>query len=155
MKGISTVIATILMLMITISLAGTAYLYISGAFTQQIQGLEVVDSFCSGGTAAKISFRNIGTVGIGFVNGVCNPAAGNTATCGNIGVTRTSGAGTASLGGGANPTASPAATTTVDSGVSDTLTDSICASGGTPRTCVYRITPPSGRSIVATVSCTG
>lgn len=30
MKGISTVVATILMLMITIALAGTAYLYIKG-----------------------------------------------------------------------------------------------------------------------------
>lgn len=32
-KGVSAVIATILMLMITIALAGTAYLYITGIFT--------------------------------------------------------------------------------------------------------------------------
>ncbi len=60
MKGISTVIATILMLMITIGLAGTAYLYISGAFTQQLQGLELVDEFCQGGTTAVITFKNSG-----------------------------------------------------------------------------------------------
>jgi flagellin-like protein len=35
MKGISAVIATILMLMITIALAGTAYLYITGVFTSR------------------------------------------------------------------------------------------------------------------------
>jgi len=35
MKGISTVVATILMLMITIALAGVAYMYINGVFTTQ------------------------------------------------------------------------------------------------------------------------
>lgn len=47
MKGVSTVIATILMLMITIALAGTAYLYISGVFTSKQRVLSIVDAFCT------------------------------------------------------------------------------------------------------------
>ena len=30
-----------------------------------------------------------------------------------------------------------------------------CTTSGTARSCVYRITPPSGRSVVATVTCGG
>jgi len=36
MKGISAVVATVLLLVITIALAGTAYLYFNGVFTRQI-----------------------------------------------------------------------------------------------------------------------
>ena len=146
MKGIATVIATILMLMITIALAGTAYLYISGAFTSQTQGIEMVDAFCSTGIQARISFRNIGTTDITFDADSCAPAIGSPSTCGSIDVTRTSGGGTASFDGD---------DATVEPGTTATLIDTGCAAPGSPITCVYRITPPSGRSVVATVSCTG
>ncbi len=151
MKGISTVIATILMLMITIGLAGTAYLYISGVFSQQMQGIEIVDSFCSGGTEARIVFRNGGTESITFVGSGgtfadCSPATGSPATCGSISITRTAGGGTASFDGDRTPVAP---------GTTATLRDTGCALAGQPITCVYRITPPSGRSIVAPVGCTG
>ena len=80
MKGISTVIATILMLMITIALAGTAYLYISGTFQQQTgAALDVLDSFCASGTAAadsiSVTVENAGTATIGTVTiAAVNPA---------------------------------------------------------------------------------
>ncbi|MBI2005165.1 MAG: hypothetical protein HYS80_00170, partial [Candidatus Aenigmarchaeota archaeon] len=102
--------------------------------------------YCSAGTTSRVTFRNVGTTDIGFVNGDCNPASGNTVTCGNIGVTRTSGGGTAALDGN---------DATMEPGTTSDLIDTACTTGGTPRTCVYRITPPSGRSVVATVSCTG
>jgi len=60
LKGVSEVIAMVMMLVITLALAGTAYVFISGAFTRQTQGIEVVDSYCSGGTV-RITIRNIGT----------------------------------------------------------------------------------------------
>ncbi|MBI2543134.1 MAG: hypothetical protein HYW24_03040 [Candidatus Aenigmarchaeota archaeon] len=61
MKGISTVIATILMLMITIALAGTAYLYISGTFTQQTGVvLELQDATCTS-TQIQMQVANRGT----------------------------------------------------------------------------------------------
>lgn len=148
MKGISTVIATILMLMITIGLAGTAYLFISGAFQQQTQGLEVVDAFCSGGTSARITMRNVGTSDISFDADDCTVAA-NSATCGSIRITRTSGLGTFAAKG------STAADAVIEPGTTATLISDGCTTTGNPSTCVYRITPPSGRSIVATVSCTG
>ncbi|MEK6909844.1 MAG: archaellin/type IV pilin N-terminal domain-containing protein [Candidatus Aenigmatarchaeota archaeon] len=148
MRGISTVIATILMLMITIGLAGTAYLYISGAFTQQTQGIDLVDAFCTGGIIANVSFRNLGTTDISFANGDCTPSTGSPTSCGSIGVTRTSGGGTASIDGINEDT-------TIEPGTAASFGDSGCATSGNPITCIYRITPPSGRSVVATVSCTG
>ncbi|MBI2084761.1 MAG: hypothetical protein HYT70_04100 [Candidatus Aenigmarchaeota archaeon] len=146
MKGVSTVVATLLMLMITIALAGTAYLYIAGTFQQQLQGLDIVDAFCSGGTQARFVFKNIGTNPLTFVNGACAPSPGNTVTCGSVSVTRTSGGGTATLSGDS---------ATVDPGRTATIIDGSCTSAGTPRSCVYRIVPPTGRAIPATVSCTG
>lgn len=59
MKGISTVIATILMLMITIALAGTAYVYISGAFTSKQRTISLVDAYCVG-TSLTFVIRNEG-----------------------------------------------------------------------------------------------
>ena len=150
MKGISTVIATILMLMITIGLAGTAYLYISGAFTQQTQGIELVDEFCSGGTSAVITFKNSGTNTIGYLSGACaDDTTPGVTTCGSIGVRRTSP--TTAFPAG-QPTGDLA---TAEPGVLRTLTDTSCTTAGNPRTCVYRLTSPSGRSVVATVGCTG
>jgi len=169
MKGISTVIATILMLMITIALAGTAYLYISGVFTQQTQGLEIVDAFCVGGKDAVITIRNVGTTDISFVGattspfkGDCSPATGNTARCGTINIVKTSGPATSGFKGRDNTLKIEPGTTAdiIDEDSATTATtESVkpegCTTAGTTATCVYRITPPSGRSIVATVSCIG
>ena len=60
MKGVSAVIATILMLIITIALAGTAYMYISGVFSTSTMAISVVDSYCSSNTATLV-VRNQGT----------------------------------------------------------------------------------------------
>ena len=48
MKGVSAIIATILMLVITIGLAGTAYVYISGMLTgKTAQTISILDYSCS------------------------------------------------------------------------------------------------------------
>jgi flagellin-like protein len=68
MKGVSAVIATILMLMITIALAGTAYMYISGVFTARTGVvLSISDSLCNT-TYIKAFVRNDGTATSGAVN---------------------------------------------------------------------------------------
>lgn len=54
MKGISTIIATILMLMITISLAGAAYVFINNAVVSKQRFISLVDTFCSGGNLTAI-----------------------------------------------------------------------------------------------------
>ncbi len=149
MKGISTIIATILMLMITIALAGTAYLFISGSLTQNIQGIEVVDEFCQGGTTAVLTFRNAGTNAITYVNGACADGGVALATCGSLSIRRTSPSADFAAG---QPTGNSAS---IDPGTTATLSDTSCTTAGNARTCVYRITPPSGRSVTATVGCTG
>ena len=63
MKGVSTVIATILMLMITIGLAGLAASYFFGWFggsTARAISLDETATSCSG-TAISVYVRNIGT----------------------------------------------------------------------------------------------
>jgi flagellin-like protein len=64
MKGISTVIATILMLMLTIALAGMAYMYISGIFTSRTSKIVEIDADASrcNRTHIFLYIRNIGTV---------------------------------------------------------------------------------------------
>lgn len=60
MKGISTVIATLLMLVITVALAITAYSYINGLFTSQTtKNTELVDSGCNPGVAYFLTVRSL------------------------------------------------------------------------------------------------
>ena len=47
-------IATLLMLLITIALAGMAYVYISGVFTSKTRVISIVDAFCVGTTGTAI-----------------------------------------------------------------------------------------------------
>ncbi len=131
MKGISEIIATILMLMITIGLAGTAYLFISAVFSRGMQGIEIVDAFCIKETTGKdnstIVVRNLGTTSIDKSS---------------ISVVQTS----------------PVSTTevrwtpdTITPGSVATMYDECEGSGS--RTCIYRIMSSAGRSIVAAISC--
>jgi flagellin-like protein len=129
MKGISTVIATLMMLVITIALAGMAYMYISGVFTAQTQGIEIVDSWCSDGIV-NVRIRNIGTAAI---------------SADAISVTQT-----APAGDSANP--DTCCRSAIDAGQIQTYTDSCSGTGA--RNCVYRFVPPAGRAIQVVVSCT-
>ncbi|MEM7821374.1 MAG: archaellin/type IV pilin N-terminal domain-containing protein [Candidatus Aenigmatarchaeota archaeon] len=140
-KGVSAVIATILMLVITIALAGMAYMYISGVFTGATQGIEIVDSYCTGGIVT-IMIRNIGTSDISFVSGSCTISE-NAATCGSITVIRTS-------GGNYAADSVTGDTSRIEPGKTGTLKNTDCTG---PKTCVYRIVPPIGKSIQASVFC--
>lgn len=151
MKGISEIIATILMLMITLAISGTAYIFISGAFTQQTQGLELVDAFCINGVNATVLFRNIGTNPVQYSNGLCNDGSG---PCGNVIVVRTSGGATMKVSGNVG-TIQPAGSAMLIDGEDPVAGATGCAAAGTPATCIYRITPPAGRTIVASVNCGG
>jgi flagellin-like protein len=72
MKGISTVVATILMLMITIALAGTAYMYITGVFTSKTGVvLSISSATCSisgSSYSASVLVRNDGTLNASSVS---------------------------------------------------------------------------------------
>ena len=125
MKGISTVIATLMMLLITMALAGMAYMYISGVFTAQTQGIELVDAYCVGGTV-NVTLRNIGTLNVNTAQIACTQTAPTPGSC--------------SL----NPS------TTISPGNQTQLTLSTTCSGN----CAYRLAPPAGRAIQVVVSCT-
>jgi flagellin-like protein len=124
MKGISEVIATLIMLLIVMALAGMAYVYISGVFTTQTQGIEVVDAYCVGGTV-NVILRNIGTSNVNTNQITCTQTAPSTGTC--------------SL----NPS------DTISPGNQKQFTLSTTCSGN----CVYRLVPPTGRSVQVVVSC--
>lgn len=127
MKGISAIVATILMLLITISLAGVAYMYITGVFTSSVQGIEIIDSYCSN-NVVSIIIKNTGTSNVTSL--VCTQTAPAGDTC--------------------SLAPSPFA---IQPGAMQTFTDTCTGSGG--RSCLYRIVPPSGRSVEASAFCTG
>jgi len=124
MKGVSTVIATILMLIITIALAGMAYMYIAGVFSGAIQGIEVVDSFCEGGEVT-ITIRNIGTSAISSLNIKQTSPADDILTANFTGA--------------------------IEPGKTASYKDTCEGSAG--RSCLYRITPPIGKAATATAYC--
>ena len=64
MKGISTIIATIMMVVITIGLISVAYLYMSGLITSRtVANIQLVDAFCTSRTLNML-IKNIGTTAI-------------------------------------------------------------------------------------------
>jgi len=133
MKGISAVVATVLMLLITITLAGVAYTFTMGAFTRSTQGIEIDDSFCSGYNAShdivSIVVRNFGSENVTSVT--CTQTAPADDTCSLI---------------------TPVSfSNSIEPGQSMTLQDYCKGTSG--RACVYRLTP-SGKSVTANVYCT-
>jgi len=86
MKGISTIIATIIMVVITIGLISVAYLYMSGLITgATAQNIALMDAYCDAGTDTIYSLiKNDGTASItmntvkfylGGTSYTANPAA--------------------------------------------------------------------------------
>jgi flagellin-like protein len=61
-KGLTPIIAIIILLLITVALAGAAYSYMT-AYWSSLTGdnIMVISSFCTGGNTANILVRNAGT----------------------------------------------------------------------------------------------
>lgn len=130
MKGVTEVVSTILMLLVTLGLASLAYLFISGTFTQQTQGIELVDAYCVNGTVTML-LRNIGDAAIFSV--ICRQIVPSE----DMGTPCTSTASSIPL--------------VIQPGTTNMITD-ICSGSG-ERYCIYRIIPPVGRTIVVQTSC--
>jgi len=80
MKGISTIIASILLLVITIGLSGTAYIFISGLLSNQInKAITVLDVSCYSGKITVI-LSNDGTVNINSLSDIIVTVDGNIET---------------------------------------------------------------------------
>lgn len=169
MKGVSAVIATILMLIITIALAGMAYMYISGIFTGTTQGIELVDSYCSAGVA-NIKIRNAGStdIGVGAIEVARSSPAGSVActdaTMQTQAVCETNqccewtlvpdcdvktSPPTGCLTDGSTPV--DCCTSAIPPGAAEWFVDSTC---GSAKSCVYRISPPAGKTQTPIITCT-
>ena len=59
MKGVSPIIAIILIIVITLGLAGVAQVYIRGIFAARSAVIELIDSYCENGNGAAV-IRNSG-----------------------------------------------------------------------------------------------
>ncbi len=100
MKGVSTVIATLLMLIITIALAGLAYTYISGVFSARTAVVfDIIEATCPA-DYITVTVRNDGTSPSGQIlvsatqpdgssnGGSCNIASLNPGTSNSCDVNR-------------------------------------------------------------------
>ena len=133
MKGVTPIVAIIILLLITIALAGAAYTYLSGYF-QGLTGkvMQMQDFQCIAKTGdtydVKIIFKNIGTQTTTLCSG-SSPVGANTstpATCGDFTITKSGNFGT-----NLNYTITP---TEIGAGGTTTFTDK-CAAGVL---CLYR-----------------
>ena len=133
MKGISAVIATILMLMITIAMAGVAYMYISGIFTAKTGTLVEIDTTATSctGTTITVYVRNTGTIAFNknLISLSGTSSSGGTLTGGTC-TAGTLNAGAGSVACGVSLTAATLGNNRiVVSGPSNTATGSVYCSG--------------------------
>jgi len=146
MKGITPIIATIILLLVTIGLASAAYTYMSTFFTQMTAGIiEIVDSYCLSGngnqpSTANVILRNSGTAKI---NVNCpGTSQGQTIDCDGITIVKTSG------GNIANPkftSSSGESIREISPGGIAIFTETGCSGH-----CSYRFVPKAGAKAVTT-----
>jgi len=145
-KGITPIIAIIILLLITIGLAATAWTYLSGFLGTYTKSLTLVDSYCIAGINSTVIMRNSGTEAISV--GTCGASSsfsGNTAqTCGALTITRTD--------GNAFSNAYLSTTGTLGTQQMVTFTDG-CTTSGSPRVCTYRFSTGVTGATVVTVPC--
>ena len=140
MKGITPIIAIIVLLLITVALAGVAYSYLNSYMTGLTsKSIEVRDSFCVSGDTAIIIVANVGTtpIDVDETEGdilILNSADGSTVPTANYAWYQTDG--------------------------TTTLNNDEIPEGGLARleidcttTCSYRLVSGDGRSHSAKVTC--
>lgn len=145
-KGITPIIAVIILLLITVALAGMAWTFLSGYFSgMTAQNIQLIDYSCSAGTSRTI-IRNSGTQAISMGASCTGTFPGTVATCGDMTVIKTTGTFAAA------PTTNP--TGSIAIGLTTTFTETGLAAGSTH---VYRFSTPTGAGgpspNVATVNC--
>jgi flagellin-like protein len=148
-KGITPIIAVIILLLITVALAGMAWAFLQGYFgSLTTKNIVAAGGYCSGGNSANVIIKNIGTDRISV--GSCNlagsiPNAGS--TCGDLTIARTD-SNTAMVG-------KLSISSFLNGGATMTFTDTNCTTA-TPKTCTYIFTAGSGIGpATASVECQG
>jgi flagellin-like protein len=80
-KGITPVIAIIVLLLITVALAGMAWNYLQAYWTHILgKNMQVMDSYCIAGNEGVIILRNTGTKEINVIPGVGDVTVINTSS---------------------------------------------------------------------------
>jgi len=142
-KGITPIIAVIILLLITVALAGLASTFLSWYFSgMTAQSLQLVDYSCVN-TNARVVVRNAGTSTINMAS--CSGAGTPSYTCSDMTVLKTTGNTVSGIGFGWSATSIPPSSLA-------TFNDS-CGS----TTCTYRFTTTTGAGgpspAVAIINC--
>ncbi|MHA2065803.1 MAG: archaellin/type IV pilin N-terminal domain-containing protein [Candidatus Thorarchaeota archaeon] len=148
-KGITPIIAIIVLLLITIALAGAAWTFMS-QYTGQLtsKNIQMIDAYCQSRTNATVVLKNIGTDTITV--GTCSSLgdiSGTSATCGDFTISRTDGAAPMD---GLFSTA-----TALAPGSTLAFTDAGCTVIGTAQSCSYRFLVGGVAPVPTTVTCSG
>ncbi len=133
-KGITPIISVIVLLLITIALAGTAWTFFNSQLLGRVGKQISVQGFCVEGTKAYITVTNMGVNAISL--GSCNTAgsvSNKLTICGDIIITRTDG-GVMDAQFDKNSIAPMDENKNHDSAI---FSDNNCTVSGVPRTCAY------------------
>ena len=152
MKGITPIISIIVLLLITVSLAGAAYVFLSNYMTGYMGQAIQASGICIAGTEAYVSITNMGTQSISL--GACNTAGSITGTsgdCGDLTVVRTDGGSmNAQFEGNSIPASQPGELSKV------AFRDPGCTVAGTALRCTYAFTRAGElQPVTVTVNCGG
>lgn len=137
-KGVSAVIATVLLLVITIALVGTAYLYFQSTLTGSTQDITATDNFCDAYGDVSVTIKNLGTnpitsVGCTLLNATSGLSSCNTTNALGLNAINTSNA--------------------LQPGSAQTFSNFGNCTGSGARYCTYRLTPSAGRVETVQIAC--
>jgi flagellin-like protein len=150
MKGITPIISIIVLLLITISLAGAAYVFLGGYMTAYTGRAVQATGICVGGTEAYITVTNMGSLPVQLTNCALS-ADSRTYECDDLTVVRTDGG---QMSGTFSANVIQAAEP--DRLYKVTFTDTTCAASGVPDVCKYAFTRAGElQPVEVSVSCGG
>jgi len=138
-KGITPIVAIVILLLIAVAIAGAAYTYITGYWTGLTgKALEITSTTCDSRGNVTINVRNFGQ----DIVSLADPPTGD------VTVTR-------AIIAGSGGTLNVVKSGTIDPGQGGTITDAGAGTGctDTSATCQYTITT-AGRAQTVTVTCT-
>lgn len=136
MKGITPIISIIVLLLITVSLAGAAYVFLGGYLSGLTSRAVTVTGACMGGDTAFLTITNMGSEEIDLTTacqGDANTFGAPAATCGDITIVRSDS--DVNIVGGFDLAAIPAATASQVNAAH--FRDTECGSGNI---CEYAVT---------------
>ena len=146
-KGITPIIAVIILLLITVALAGMAWVFLSNYFSGLTsKNIQLIDYSCVGNNA-RVVVKNAGTSTISLAS--CS-VSGAVLTCTDMTVIKTTGGNIGTVAAG---TGFGGATSLTTTGTTNLATFNDSCTG----TCTYRFSTPTGAGgpspNVATVNC--